>query len=183
MPTSPHRSDRVGGRVDPDPDARKEVDRNVSTHSKEPLAGATVEQLAWMVGRWAATEDETRIEEIWSPPDAGIMMGSFRWLKGGEPSFYEFMLLKPCPRGLELHIKHFTPDLIGWEEKDASTAFELVEVNGREAVFCPRAEGSSGWAVYRIAEDGWLEFEDMSEEEDSEPGLLLRFAPSPLEQV
>lgn len=155
----------------------------MSAHPKTPLAGAKIEQLAWMVGRWSATDGESQIEEIWSPPEVGIMMGSFRWLEGGEPYLYEFMLLEPGPVGLELHIKHFSPDLVGWEEKDASTAFDLVEANGREAVFRPRAKGSSGWAVYRIADDGWLEFEDVSEEEDSEPGLLLRFAPSPLEQA
>jgi hypothetical protein len=155
----------------------------VRARPKVPLAGATVAQLGWMVGRWSAAEGESRIEEIWSPPDAGIMMGSFRWLKGGETSLYEFMLLKPGPAGLELHIKHFSPDLVGWEGKDASTAFDLVELDDREALFYPRASGSSGWAVYRIADDGWLEFEELSEEEGAEPGLKLRFAPSPLVQA
>ena len=154
----------------------------MSAHSKTPLPGVKIEQLAWMTGRWVATDGEPRIEEIWSPPDAGIMMGSFPWLEGGEGSLYEFMLLKPGPASLELHIKHFSPDPVGWEEKDASTAFDLVEVSDREAVFRPRTPGSAGWAVYRIANDGWLEFEAVSEEEDSEPGPLLRFAPSPLEQ-
>lgn len=152
-------------------------------YPKEPLADASIDQFDWMIGRWAAADGETRIEEIWSPPDGGIMMGVFRWLKAGEPSLYEFMLIKPGVAGLELRIKHFTPDLVGWEEKDASTAFDLVEVSGREAVFYPRAAGSSGWAVYRIADDGWLEFEELSEEEDSEPVLLLRFEPSSLAQA
>ena len=155
----------------------------MTVYPKVPMRGATADRLHWMTGRWLGTDGETRIEEIWSPVDAGIMVGSFRWLEGAAPRFYEFMLLKPGSKGLELHIKHFGSDLVGWEEKDASTAFDLVEANGREAVFRPRAKGSSGWAVYRVAEDGWLEFEDVSEEEDSEPGLLLRFAPSPLEQA
>ena len=154
----------------------------MSAYPKVPLAGATVERLGWMVGRWAAADGGSRIEEIWSPPDAGIMMGSFRWVEGGQASFYEFMLLKPGPAGLELHIKHFSSDLVGWEEKDASTTFDLVEVNDREAVFRLRTPGSTGWAIYRIADDRRLEFEDASQEEDSEPGLLLRFAPSPFER-
>ncbi len=156
--------------------------KEVSAYPEVPLTGATIERLDWMIGRWAASEGNTRIEEIWSPPDAGIMMGTFRWLEGGEPSFYEFMLLKPGSAGLELHIKHFGPDLVGWEEKETSTAFDLVRVDGREAVFHPRAAGRSGWAVYRIADDGWLEFEEVNEEETSEPELLLRFEPSPLVQ-
>jgi hypothetical protein len=156
----------------------------VKDYPKAPLAGATVDQLGWMVGRWTAADGDERTEEIWSPPDSGIMMGTFRWLKGGEPSLYEFMLLKPGPAGLELHIKHFTSDLVGWEEKDASATFDLVALHGREAVFYPRSSESSGWAmaIYRIADDGWLEFVGVNEE-GLEEGLLLRFAPSPFEQV
>ncbi len=154
----------------------------MSAYPKGPLPGAPADRLRWMTGRWVGGEGETRIEEIWSPVDAGILMGSFRWLEGGAPHVYEFMLVKPGPVGLELHIKHFGPDLVGWEEKDASTAFDLVKANDREAVFRPRSAGSSGWAVYRVADDGWLEFEETSDDEASEPGLLLRFAPSPLVQ-
>ncbi len=149
---------------------------------RTPLAGATIDQLAWMTGRWSGAEDDARLEEIWSPSDTGIMMGMFRWLNGDDPSFYEFMLLKPGRSGLELHIKHFTPSLVGWEEKDASTAFDLVWVNGREAAFAPRAEASSGWAVYRIAPDGYLEFEEVAEKECADPSLFLRFEPSALRQ-
>jgi len=154
----------------------------MTAYPKVPLPGATADRLRWMTGRWLGADGETRIEEIWSPVDAGILMGTFRWLEGGAPRFYEFMLVKPGPKSLELHIKHFGPDLVGWEEKDASTAFDLVQATGREAVFRPRTAGSSGWAVYRIADDGWLEFEEVSEEEATEPGLLLRFAPAPLMQ-
>jgi hypothetical protein len=151
---------------------------SVSTYPTSELVGATIESLAWIAGRWATSEEGTKLEEIWSPPDAGIMMGMFRWLDGDEPRFYEFMLLKPSAAGLELHIKHFTPDLVGWEAKDASTAFDLVQIGDREAVFHPRAEESSGWAVYRIADDGWLEFEEVPEGDASETALRLRFAPA-----
>lgn len=152
----------------------------MSVYPKAPLAGATIDRLSWLSGRWTGGEGETRIEEIWSPPDAGIMMGAFRWLNGNEPFFYEFMLLKPGAAGLELHIKHFDANLIGWEEKDASIAFDLVQLEERVAVFYPWAEGSTGWAVYRIARDGRLEFEEVSEKESSDQGLSLRFAPSAL---
>ena len=73
-------------------------------------------------------------------------------------------------------------DMIRYASYGASGLFDLVQVNGREAVFRARAPGSVGWAVYRVADDGWLEYEDVSEEADSESGLVLRFAPSPFEQ-
>jgi hypothetical protein len=126
----------------------------MSAYPKVALLGATIERLDWMTGRCAGTEGETQIEEIWSPVDAGILMGSFRWLKGGAPHFYEFMLVKPGPKGLELHIKHFGPDLVGWEEKDVSTAFDLVPVAGREAVFHPGAGDRDGWSTGSRTTDG-----------------------------
>jgi len=133
-----------------------------------------------MIGRWEGIDGESRLEEIWSPPNGNIMMGMFRLVQVGVPSFYEFMLLKPGVNGLRLHIKHFSLELVSWEEKESSVSFDLVEINGREAVFCPQASGSSGWAVYRIADDGWLEFVEIGEEETVEPGLHLRFAPATL---
>jgi len=154
----------------------------VRPYPKTPLKAATIRDLAWMSGRWVGDDNGVRIEEIWSPIDCEIMMGMFRWLNGDVPSFYEFMLLRPGPAGIELQLKHFGADLVGWEEKEASTAFDLVQVSVGEAVFVPRAEGSSGWAVYRIDEDGLLVFEEVSEKERSDSELSLRFAPSPLEQ-
>jgi len=151
-------------------------------YPKTPLAGMTADEVSWMSGRWASAADGEQIEEVWSPPEGGIMMGVFRWLKGGEPAFYEFMLLKPGSSGLELHIKHFNPDLTGWEEKDQSTAFDLVHLGEREAAFFPQKEGSSGWAVYRIDSEGGLVFEEVAEQESSDAKLCLRFAPVPLEQ-
>ncbi|MFC2079582.1 DUF6265 family protein [Candidatus Bipolaricaulota bacterium] len=152
-------------------------------YPKIPLPGATIECLEWMIGRWAGSDEEMRVEEIWSPPDKGIIMGVFRWIENDEPSFYEFMLLRPGAEGLELHLKHFSADLEGWEEKNATTAFDLVYAEGTQAAFAPRAAGSSGWLMYRIAEDGSLEAEEVAEDEDAEPGFRLRFAPIPLEQM
>ena len=150
----------------------------MSGYPKHPLHGATIDRLAWMAGRWSSKKEGERLEEIWSPPDGDIMIGMFRWIRGDAVSLYEFLVLKPGPAGLELHIKHFAPDLVGWEEKDATIAFDLVQLGDREAVFAPRAEEHSGWAVYRIAADGWLEFEEVSERKAPESALFLRFAPA-----
>lgn len=149
----------------------------MTRYPKAPAAGVAIDRLAWMSGWWSSKKDGERLEEVWSSPDAGVMIGMFRWIHGDAPSLYEFLVLKSGLAGLELHIKHFASDLAGWEQKDATTAFDLVRVEDREAVFASRAEENSGWVVYRVAEDGWLEFEEASEGEASGPTLLLRFEP------
>ncbi|MEX2410908.1 MAG: DUF6265 family protein, partial [Candidatus Paceibacterota bacterium] len=53
----------------------------------------------------------------------GTMMGMYRHInKDGELVFYEFLLLGETG----IRLKHFNPDLTGWEEKDDMTTFEMI---------------------------------------------------------
>ena len=63
------------------------------------------------------------------------MMGVFRQFRDGKPRFYEFMLMSEVGDTVELRIKHFNPDVTGWEEKDKYTTFKLVKVEGQNAWF------------------------------------------------
>jgi hypothetical protein len=74
-------------------------------------------------------------EEIWSPPAGGAMMGTYRLLKDGKPLFYEFLLLVEEGGTLNLKLKHFNPDLTGWEEKGDFVDFPLVALEERAAHF------------------------------------------------
>ena len=78
----------------------------------------------WLAGHWTGDGFGGHSEEIWSPPSAdGTMMGVFRHHKAdGSLNFYEFLVLDDT--GLKL--KHFTPDLIGWETKDDYLHFKKV---------------------------------------------------------
>ena len=93
----------------------------------EPI-DAAADELAWMAGRWIGEHDGERIEEWWSEPYAGMMLGMFRWHRGGEPRFYELLSMEPDGMRLAFRIKHFAPGLVGWEEKDAAVTFDLVEL-------------------------------------------------------
>jgi hypothetical protein len=50
-----------------------------------------------------------------------------------------------------MRIKHFSPDLKGWEEKDAATQLALVSAGPQEAVFLQRVVENPPWLVYRRA--------------------------------
>jgi hypothetical protein len=92
-----------------------------------PRPKATVADLAWLAGRWTGEGLGGRIEETWSPPDAGSMVGYFRLVKDGKPVFYEIMTILEVEGSLQLRLKHVNPDMTGWEEKNDFVTFRLVK--------------------------------------------------------
>jgi Domain of unknown function (DUF6265) len=96
---------------------------------------ATLADMAWLAGRWVGTALGGEAEEVWSPPKAGSMMGMYRLVRDGKPVFYEFQTLAEEGGSLVLRLKHFNPDLTGWEEKQKTVDFRLVAVGERIVQF------------------------------------------------
>lgn len=105
---------------------QKVTDHTVKLGEGEKPAAATVEVMSWLAGRWTGDGLGGRIEEIWTPPDAGTMIGTFRLIQSEKPMFYEFMSLLNTERGLVMRLKHFNPDVTGWEEKEKFVEFLYV---------------------------------------------------------
>lgn len=112
-----------------------------STHAQERLTEhtlklalgakspeATLADISWLAGHWAAPALGGEAEEIWSPPKAGSMMGMYRLVRDGRPVLYELLTLVEEGGSLILRLKHFGPDLTGWEEKEKTVDFRLVSV-------------------------------------------------------
>lgn len=122
-----------------------------------PIAADSLEQLDWMRGAWIEDTEQRRCEEIWSTADAHTLMGMFRWISSDEVSFYEFMVIDRTDTGVELHVKHFHPTLVAWEERQHYQAFVLTELQAHRAVFAavlgPEADAEAGgWLVYRLTD-------------------------------
>jgi hypothetical protein len=96
---------------------------------------ATVEEMAWLAGRWTGPGLGGDTEEAWAPPMAGEMLGTFRLVRDGKPVFYEFCRFSVTERGLVLQLKHFNPDMKGWEEKDKFVEFRYVKTDGKSVYF------------------------------------------------
>jgi len=110
----------------------------------EPGAEASIDDFAWLVGRWRGEALGGVAEEVWLPPAGGAMSGIFRTVKDGAVNFYElFTLAEP---GLDLRLKHFGADLVGWEEREEVVTFPFVRVSPTEAVF-------EGLVFRRISDD------------------------------
>lgn len=90
---------------------------------------ARVEDVAWLQGRWIGEGLGGCSEENISPPVGGQMMGMFRQTKpDGALWFYEFYTIAPKGGSIVMRIKHFNPDLTGWEEKGGFAEFPLVAI-------------------------------------------------------
>jgi hypothetical protein len=111
-----------------------------------PRQPARVSDLAWLAGRWVGDGLGGRVEETWSEPDAGSMVGYFRLVKDGKPVFYEIMTLLEAEGSVEMRLKHVNPDMTGWEEKADFVTFKLVKQDQTGAYF-------SGLTFKRVGPD------------------------------
>ena len=96
---------------------------------------ATLADVKWLIGHWKGTGLGGVSEEIWSEPAGGVMMGMYRLIVNGKPSFYEFIHLAEENGSLVMKLKHFNPDLTAWEEKDRFVTFRLVKLGLNEVHF------------------------------------------------
>jgi hypothetical protein len=107
------------------------------------LHAVTVSDLAWMAGRWTGTLGGDPLEEQWSVPAGGTMMGMFRWMKkDGTTSMYEFLTIEPSAQGPVYFMRHFNPGLVAWEEKNAALRCPLTASGPREATFACDGEAT-----------------------------------------
>jgi hypothetical protein len=100
-----------------------------------PRPPARVADLAWLEGRWTGKGLGGRIEESWSGPDGGAMLGYFRLVKDGKPVFYVILTLLENEGSVEMRLKHVNPDMTGWEEKNGFVTFKLVKHDDTGAYF------------------------------------------------
>lgn len=107
---------------------------------------ANIGQLSWLAGHWRGEALGGVVEENWSPPSAGSMVGSFKLSANGEVKFYEIEIIREVAGSLVLQLKHFASDLKGWEEKDETVDFRLVKIEHDAAYF-------EGFTIRKIADD------------------------------
>jgi hypothetical protein len=91
------------------------------------LATSPLEELSWLEGSWEGPGiDGAPATEVYSAPAGGQIVGHFRQLKAdGTPMFYELMVIDAKDGQLRYLLKHFNPDMTGWEEKAVVREFPL----------------------------------------------------------
>ncbi|MBN1985275.1 MAG: hypothetical protein JW761_03170 [Prolixibacteraceae bacterium] len=115
--------------------AQNHFNHTVSYNASDGSPKATLADVAWIAGHWKAEAFGGIAEEIWSPPLGGSMMCVFRLVTDRQVNFYEICTMVEENETLILRLKHFHPDLKGWEEQDKTVDFKLVKVTPGKVFF------------------------------------------------
>jgi hypothetical protein len=98
-------------------------------------APADIKVISWLAGSWKGEGFGGEVEELWSQPASGSMIGMFRAIEKGKLSFLEFEQIGEQNGSLVFKVKHFTPGFVGWEEKDKSVEFKFLSSTPNEIRF------------------------------------------------
>jgi hypothetical protein len=107
----------------------------ICSFSQNKVLEPKLENIAWIAGTWHGEAFGGQTEEIWSEPSEGSMMASFKLINDGKITFYEIEIIREVENSLVLQLKHFGPDLKGWETKDETVDFPLKEITENKVAF------------------------------------------------
>jgi len=95
----------------------------------------SIDALSWISGSWRGTGLGGSVEEHWSRPAGGTLIGMFRLSKDDATDFTQFMLIEAQEDGrVLLRFKHYNAGFEPWE-KDAPLTFVLTQARPGLAVF------------------------------------------------
>jgi hypothetical protein len=92
-------------------------------------------ELSWLTGTWQGQGLGGFSEEIYSAPRGGSMLGMYRLIVDERAVFYELITIDQQAQTVVMKLKHFQPDLVGWEEKDQSVSFPFISREGNRYYF------------------------------------------------
>lgn len=104
----------------------KQTEHTLKLSAGQKSPAATLAEMDWLVGHWMGNAFGGVSEEIWAKSAGGAMMGMFRQVNDGKTVFYELMTLVEENETILIRLKHFNPNLTGWEEKDKTVSFKYV---------------------------------------------------------
>jgi hypothetical protein len=78
-------------------------------------AKPTLADFAWLAGRWQGAWGPRVAQQVWMPPKAGVMPGTFQLVDNGTTLVIELFTIIEKPDGINLYFRHFTPTLAPWE--------------------------------------------------------------------
>jgi hypothetical protein len=102
---------------------------------------AKVDDFAFAAGCWQAVAGDTTMEEQWSRPAGGVMLGTARVVSGGRTVFTEFVEVREKPEGLVMTVA------LGIGKP--STSFTRIAAAANEVVFENRAHDFPQRVRYR----------------------------------
>lgn len=97
--------------------------------------GGTLADISFIAGHWKAKMPDRTVEGYWFSPDVNNMTGLFRMSKDNKITMYEILAYEQSEQGLVSLVKHFSPGLVGYEDKAVMDRYNFVEASKGRAVF------------------------------------------------
>lgn len=101
----------------------------------------------WMSGDWEMTANGMHIEEHWTRPEGGTLIGMGRTVRGGKTVEFEYLRIEERPDGVYYVAHPFARP---------GTDFKLMRFDGSEAVFENPQHDFPTRVIYRKNADGSL---------------------------
>ncbi len=120
---------------------------------------ARISAAGWLAGDWTGRGLGGVSEEAWLPTAAGSLAGVYRGTRDGQVTFYELVMVVEAGGSLVFRLKHFAPDLRGWESPERAVQFPLVRA-ARSAVYFDgltyrrTADGLEAWVLIGLGDGG-----------------------------
>jgi hypothetical protein len=112
-------------------------------------AAAVAGDMAWLAGAWVGTTGKSSIEERWSPPLGGALLGTSRTVSTSKGKMVAFEFLRIVERDGGLVY-------VAQPNGAPPTEFVLTELAGTRAVFENPRHDFPQRIVYELSEDGRL---------------------------
>jgi hypothetical protein len=136
-----------------------------------PAPAARIADLAWLSGSWAGEDGDLEMEEHWTAPKGGSMLGLHRDVAGGRTVLFEFLRIEEGPDGIVY---------LASPRGRPPTPFRLTEAGPRSAVFENPEHDFPRRIRYWIEPDGSLAARVEGKEGGSEAPQEWRWRPSSL---
>ncbi|WP_422359518.1 DUF6265 family protein [Reichenbachiella sp.] len=104
-------------------------------HANAQTNKPTMNDLNFLRGYWVGDGFGGVSEEVWMPASLGRMNGIYKHMKDDKTTFMEFMDISIVQDTIRLRLKHYNPDMTGWEEKDKYVTFTLESIEPNKAIF------------------------------------------------
>lgn len=118
---------------------------------------ARIADMAWIEGHWIGDMPNGPVEQVVLGPRFGHMPGFVRALAPGNVIFYEISVFMEVDNSLTVRVKHFTPELAGWEAREAYIDRPLVDRDATNFFFdgiTVSRTGPDSFTVYFLNRSG-----------------------------
>ncbi len=106
------------------------------------------ERLAWMEGRWTGSQGGVDMEETWTSPAGGALIGMHKDVQGGRMVSFEFIRIEKTPREGLVYVA---------SPRGASpTRFKMIELGARRVVFANPSHDFPQRILYWLDDRGAL---------------------------